>query len=189
LSADLDVNNDDRANWDRRSGASPPTIETQSDRVTGNSATPESVFRPLPVSTGLICLCVVAGQRQRNADPQQLARSLGWDPTAAVTESQLRLAAKELGLKAKSARIDWDRLGVVHLPAIAELKGGEYAVLLRCDRDGQVVVGDPRTARPRLMTQSEFESIWSGKLLLVKSRLRIDDPNRPFSLSWFGPAI
>jgi subfamily B ATP-binding cassette protein HlyB/CyaB len=143
----------------------------------------------LPVSSGLICLCLVAGHHQRTADPQQLARSLGWDPAAIVNETQLILAAKELGLNAKSARSSWSGLGRVHLPVIAELRDGSYALVLRRDSDGGVLIGDPRSPRPQRLNQQELEAIWSGKLLLVKSRLRLDNPNRPFDLSWFVPAI
>ena len=39
----------------------------------------------------------------KKADPQQLARALGFDPTAELSDPQLLLAAKELGLKAKTA--------------------------------------------------------------------------------------
>jgi len=106
------------------------------------------VTRPPPVSSGLISLCVVAGQHRRSADPVQLARALGVDPLAEPSEAQLLLAAKELGLKAKSAHSNWSRLPNNTLPAIAALKDGGYVVLLRFDPDGYVIAGDPRQPRP-----------------------------------------
>jgi ABC-type bacteriocin/lantibiotic exporter with double-glycine peptidase domain len=69
------------------------------------------------------------------------------------------------------------------------LRDGGYALALRRDNDGGVLIGDPRLPRPQRLDQQEVEAIWSGKLLLVKSRLRLDNPNRPFDLSWFVPAI
>ena len=125
---------------------------------------------PLPVSSGLISLCVVAGQHQRSADPLQLARALGFEPAAEPSEAQLLLAAQELGLKAKSTHSNWSRLPNNTLPAIAETKGGGYVVLLRVDPDGHVVAGDPRQPRPQRFDREQFEAIWSGKLLLIKSR-------------------
>jgi subfamily B ATP-binding cassette protein HlyB/CyaB len=154
-----------------------------------DAAAKEPGRRPLPVSSGLICLCIVAGQHQRSADPLQLARALGFDPTAPVTRPQLLLAAKELSLKAKDVRLSWDRLAKLTLPAIAELNDGSFVVLLRNDADGHVLVGDPRAARPERLSKLAFEGIWSGNLVLVKSRLRLDNPNRPFDLSWFVPAV
>src|SRR3984885_492927 len=99
-------------------------------------------IRPPPVSSGLISLCVVAGQHQRSADPMQLARALGFDPLAELTETQLLQAAKELGLKAKSAHSSWSRLPNNTLPAIKALKDGGHGVLLRFDPDGYFLVGD-----------------------------------------------
>jgi len=143
----------------------------------------------LPAPSGIICLCVIAGRHQRGADPVQLTRALGFDPAAPVTDAQLVLAAKELGLKAKSVRTSWEALPLRSLPVIAELKGGEFVVLLRSDPDGQVLVGDPRKPRPGRISREEFEAAWSGRIVLVKSRLRLENPNRPFDLLWFVPAI
>src|ERR1700736_3928893 len=56
-------------------------------------------YRPPLMSSGLTALCVVAGQHQRPTDPVQLARALGWDPVAELSETQLLLAAKEIGLQ------------------------------------------------------------------------------------------
>ena len=106
-------------------------------------------IRALPVSTGLISLCVVAGHHQRATDPVQLSRTLGLDPTAEVSETQLLLAAKELGLKAKAVHSNWLRLPNNTMPAIAELRDGGYVVLLRYEPDGHLLVGDPRLPRPQ----------------------------------------
>jgi subfamily B ATP-binding cassette protein HlyB/CyaB len=141
------------------------------------------------VSSGLFCLCMVAGQHQRTVDPLQLARALGWDPRTPLNETQLLLAAREVGLEAKPYQCTWTRLAQITLPAIAQLKDGGYVVLLRYHDDGYVLIGDPGIPRPQRLDSAQFESIWSGKLLLIKSRRRLDDPNRPFDLSWFVPAI
>jgi subfamily B ATP-binding cassette protein HlyB/CyaB len=145
--------------------------------------------RPAPLSTGLICLSVVAGQHQKPVDPLQLARALGFDPNAPLSNSQLLLAASELGLKAKVAHSSWERLANLTLPAIAQLHDGESVVILRRDRDGHVLVGDPRQPQPQRLNQEQFEARWSGQLVLIKTRLRLDNPNRPFDLFWFVPAV
>ena len=144
---------------------------------------------PRAIASGLICLSVVAGHHQSTTDPLQLARALGFDPAAALTENQLLLAARELGLRAKATRTDWSRLSRITLPAIAQLSDSGYVVLLRYDRDGTVVVGNPREPRPQRLNQEQFEAVWGGALILIKSSLRLDNPNRPFDLAWFLPAI
>lgn len=134
-------------------------------------------------------LCVVAGHHRRAADPQQLARALGFDARAAWSESQLVLAAKELGLTAKSAETSWERLPKLVLPVMAQLKTGEFVVVLRLESDDRLIIGDPREPRPQRLDRSSFEDLWSGRVLLIKNRLSLDNPNRPFDLWWFAPAI
>jgi subfamily B ATP-binding cassette protein HlyB/CyaB len=143
----------------------------------------------LPISSGLICVCILAGHHQRAADPVQLARALGFDPAARQSGVQLVLAARSLGLKAREVSASGSRLDRLTLPVIAELKSGEYVVLLRTESDGSVLVGDPLKRRPERMRREALEELWSGRLILVKARLRLDNPNRPFDLTWFVPAI
>lgn len=121
----------------------------------------------LPAPSGIISLCVVAGRHQRPADPVQLTRALGLNPAAPVTETQILLAAKELGLKAKCARTSWEALPRRSLPVIAELTTGEFVVLLRSDPDGQILVGDPRKPRPERMGRAQLEAIGTGRIVLV----------------------
>jgi subfamily B ATP-binding cassette protein HlyB/CyaB len=141
------------------------------------------------VPGGLICLCVAAGHHQRSADPVQLARALGFDPSTTLSNSQLLLAARELELKAKVVRSQWDRLSKLTLPAIVEYAEGEYRLLLRREPDGSVLVGDPRLPRPQRLNREQFECGWTGNLLLITTRLRVENPNRPFDLLWFVPAV
>ena len=170
--------------------ASPETGGPDGTSVSDSpSAAEEPGARPSSLSSGLICLCVVAGHHQRAADPQQLARALGYDPNGALLESQLLLAAKELGLAARASTTRWDRLTAITLPAIAELKSGEHVVLLRVERDDHVIVGDPRQLRPQRMDRAAFEQAWAGRVVLIKTRLRLDNPNRAFDLFWFVPAV
>ncbi len=144
---------------------------------------------PLPVPSALICLSIVAAHHQRNVDPLQLMRSMGLDSSQPVSESTLLLAAKEIGLYAKATRIAWERWRSTALPAIAELKNGEFVVVLGYTKDDAVVVGDPRIPRPLRYDRAGFEAVWTGRLYLIKTRLRLDNPNRPFDLWWFVPAI
>jgi subfamily B ATP-binding cassette protein HlyB/CyaB len=144
---------------------------------------------PPAMTSGMICLCVVAAHHQRPADPVQLSRALGIDPTLPTPPEQLLLAARELGLKAKRVASSWERLPKLTLPVIAECAGADYMVILRREADGRLLVGDPKEPRPRRLDRQQFEALWSGSLLLVGVRLRLDNPNRPFDLLWFVPAI
>jgi len=111
------------------------------------------------------------------------------DGAEPVSHHQLLLAARELGLKAKVAQSRWDRLSKLTLPAIVEYAGGDYRLLLRREPDGSVLVGDPKVPRPRRLHQADFERDWTGNLILITTRLSVDNPNRPFDLLWFVPAV
>jgi len=166
-----------------------PLPDTSTSRSEAHSSvTVDITARPIP-SSGLIGLCIVAAHHQRAADPTQLARTLGIDLNRSASETELLLAAKELGLKAKFAQLQWERLPNLALPALVVLKNGDYVVLLRCDRDDHVLIGDPREPRPQRLNREAFEAIWSGRVVLIKTRLRLDNPNRPFDLYWFVPAV
>ena len=143
----------------------------------------------LPAPSGIICLSVIAGRHQCPADPVQLVRALGLNPASPVSKGQILLAAKELGLKAKAARTSWDGLPRRSLPFIAELTTGEFVVLLRADPDGRILVGNPHKTRPEQMDRERFEAIWSGQIVLIKSRLRLDNRKREAVAHGFGVAV
>jgi hypothetical protein len=42
----------------------------------------------------------------------------------------------------------------------------------------------PWNPRPRTLDRQQFEALWSGSLMLVAVRLRLDSPDRPFDLLW-----
>lgn len=139
------------------------------------------------VHPNLQVLCIAAGFHNIAADPQQLGRALALEGVPIGTH-EILLAAKELGLIAKLTTASWDRLAKLHLPAIAEFDDGALVVIARIQGD-QAVVIDPRHRQPRLLDQETLGKIWRGKLILLKARLRLNDPNRRFDLAWFIPAV
>lgn len=141
------------------------------------------------ISTGLICVCIVAGHHQRPTDANQLARALAFEAGRLLSDVDVLRAAGEIGLKAKFASSSWERLARTPLPAIATLDGGERVVILRVLSDDRIVVADPRQPRATLFTREAFEEVWTGQLCLIKTKLRLDNPNRPFDIAWFVPAI
>jgi len=143
----------------------------------------------LPAPSGLICLSLIAGQLQRPTDFMQLTRALGLDPSVPVSEADILLAAKRIGLKARGATLAFDRLSKLPSQAMAQCVDGEYVLLLRCDPDGSVLVGDPFQPRPQRLGAEEFRQRWAGRVILVRVGLELENPNRPFDLFWFAPAL
>lgn len=155
----------------------------------GVTPAPNNAAPKPPAPSGLICLSLIAGQLQRPTDPIQLTQSLGLNPTQAVTEDQILLAAKRIGLKARGANLGLEKLSRLPAPAMALCKDGEYVLLIRREPDGTVLIGDPFQPRPQRLSADEFQQRWSGRIILVRVRLEFDNPNRPFDLFWFIPAL
>src|SRR5687768_11493185 len=81
----------------------------------------------------LAALCLIARLHHVPADPAHLAHQLGWGPNHPVTTTDLLLAAKHLGLKAKRSRTDVERLSLAPLPALAVMNDGTVVVLAQSD--------------------------------------------------------
>lgn len=160
-----------------------PDTAVDSDLSKSGSGTPND----RALSTGLQSLCIVAAVHQITADAIQLTQALGLDGVQ-VGPNEILLAAKEIGLSAKARAVAWERLPKLTLPAILELEDSEYAVLLRVDK-AHALIRDPRQPRPQLIPKEELQTRYSGKLVLIKTRLRADNPNRPFDLKWFVPVV
>ena len=138
-------------------------------------------------TTGIACLVLMMRFFRLPADAQRLFHQFGGmrdelDPTAFVR------AARQVGLKANLITTSWDRLGRTPLPAVAELKNGRFIVLAGAVAE-KVLVQDPADTQPREFSRSDFQDLWSGRLILLATRATIAGEDRPFDFTWFIPAI
>jgi len=144
----------------------------------------------------LAALCLIARLHQVAADPAHLAHQLGWAPSHRLSVTDLLLAAKHLGLKAKLTRTSADRLPLSPLPALAVLRdetGVERSVVLaQCDGQ-RVLFQDPSGAvqggRPVIEPLSVFATQWTGELILITSRASVAGDLAKFDFSWFIPSL
>lgn len=139
------------------------------------------------VDSGLACLLVVARFHGIAADAEQLAH-LFQGPGKPFAASEILLAAKSLGLKAKLVESGVSRLRKLPLPAIAVDRAGGFVVLARVD-DERVLVHDPGEGRPQALSYADWEAQWSGKVILFTSRASLAGDLARFDFSWFVPAI
>lgn len=155
------------------------------------AAPPAAPPQPTPLAP-LAALCLIARLHHVAADPQHLAHQLGWSPTHQVSPTDLLLAAKHLGLKAKRSRMALDRLNLAPLPALAVLNNGRIVVLAQCDGQ-RVLFQDPSGAvqggRPVIEPVSVFANQWSGELILITSRASLAGELAKFDFSWFIPSL
>ena len=140
-----------------------------------------------PSTTGIACLVLMMRFFRLPADAQRLFHQFGGmrdelDSTAFVR------AARQVGLKANLITTSWDRLGRTPLPAVAELKNGRFIVIAGAVAE-KVLVQDPADTQPREFSRSDFQDLWSGRLILLATRATIAGEDRPFDFTWFIPAI
>ena len=139
------------------------------------------------VDNGLACLAMVARFHGLAADPRQLAHEFkeSGKPFGPI---EILLAAKKLGLQAKQVRTRVSRLNSTPLPAVAIGREGEFFVIARAD-EARVLIHDPRTGRPEILSLEAFESRWSGRLILFASRASLSGELAKFDFTWFIPAV
>jgi len=152
-----------------------------------------------PRNSGLAAihaLCLIARLHHIAADPEQLAHQLGWPPSHTPAVSDLLLAAKHLGLRARLSRTGIERLKHSPLPALALVKSNDgslkVVVLAQCD-GRRVLFQDPsgtiQGGRPTIEPLEVFASQWSGELILITSRASLAGELAKFDFSWFIPSI
>ena len=137
--------------------------------------------------TGLICLLILARFYDLPADGAQLRHQFAQSGQP-LSETDLLRAAKHLGLKAGVLTANWNKLGGIPLPALAKRTDGRYVVLAKLEGE-KVLVQDPTEARPLILSREQFESAWTGQLLLFTKRANLRLQDLKFDFTWFIPAI
>ena len=135
-------------------------------------------------SSGLAALVLLLRFHGIGADPAQIRHRFG--DNFGVPE-MLR-CAKEFRLKARSYQSNWRRLVKTPLPGIAALRDGSYLLIGKASED-QVLVQNPLSPQPALMSRDEFEAVWDGRLVLMTGRAALGELSRRFGISWFLGAI
>ncbi len=155
----------------------------------------------------LAMLCMLARLHHIAAEPDALAHQLGFSPSASLSDHDLLLAAKKLGLKAKLTRTTPDRLNLAALPALAFFQAADgaparWVLLAQCDGQ-RVLYQDPATpggGRPTIEPLDVFAKRWAGTgtgadagkqgtLLVATSRASLAGDLAKFDFSWFIPSI
>jgi subfamily B ATP-binding cassette protein HlyB/CyaB len=115
---------------------------------------------------GLRALALFLRLHGVHAEPDQLRDSCG---SSTIGIRALLRCAREFGVKVRSRTTHWKRLAGITLPGIASLRDGGFLLLGKVDDDGALVLR-PTASRPELMTRTEFEEIWDGRLILTGSQ-------------------
>ena len=135
-------------------------------------------------NSGLAAFVLLLRFHGIGADPAQVRHRFG--DKFGVPE-MLR-CAKEYGLKSRSFRSNWPRLLKTPLPGIAALRDGSFLLVGKASED-QVLVQNPLSPQPALMSRDEFEAVWDGQLILMTGRAALSELSRRFDVTWFLGAI
>ncbi|MBS3955098.1 MAG: type I secretion system permease/ATPase [Methylomicrobium sp.] len=166
------------------------SIDQASHETPSSATSAYAVESPEPHSkldTGLTCLVMMARLHGVGADPDQLAHEFS-EKGRLFGVAELLLAAKHLHLKAKLIKTGLNRLEKTPLPAIAVGGAGNFFILARCEGN-QVLIQSPEEGRPKTLNLAEFQSCWSGELILLTSRASLGGDFRKFDFTWFIPAV
>ena len=139
---------------------------------------------------GLQCLILLARLHGIAADAMQLQHQFGPQPFSIPT---IVLAARTLGMKARCIRQLPARLDRTPLPAIGIASDGRFFLLAKLEtgtdgRSWRILIQQPGQA-PQVMTRLEFESFWSGQVILMTSKASYAGEAARFDFSWFIPAV
>jgi subfamily B ATP-binding cassette protein HlyB/CyaB len=137
--------------------------------------------------TGLTCLLILARFYDLPADGSQLRHQFAQSGQL-LSDADLLRAAKHLGLKAGLLKTEWGKLPGTPFPAMAKRTDGRYIVLAKIDGD-KALIQDPVEARPLVLSRDQFESAWTGELLLFTKRANLRLQDMKFDFTWFIPAI
>ena len=143
----------------------------------------------MDLDSGLACLILLARLHGLPADPGQFRHQFGQSGEV-FSDTEIILAARSLGLKAKKITSNWSRLRKTALPAIALHRDGNFFLVARISREEEkILVHDPGQQQPATLSRETFEALWSGDLILITRRAGIIGEINRFGYSWFIPAI
>ena len=140
--------------------------------------------------SGLLSLCGVASYFRIATDPNHLRRELSLFDRVATPEDVLR-AARLVGLKARVVgKVTADRLARIPLPAIVQIKGGDFCVFVARDETGLCRLFDPTTKTLRELTLADLLDQIAPIAVLVTRRFAGHgyDP-KTFGFRWFLPSL
>lgn len=155
----------------------------RADRVTGVGV-PEA---GAGADTGIACLVILLRFFAMPGNAEQIRHQYA-KAGAPLDAGALVRAARALELKSRIVESQWERLAKTPLPAIAELKNGGFIIIAKV-ADDAALIQDPNQQGPRQYTRELFESLWTGRLLLVQRRAKLLGRGGKFDVTWFIPAV
>ena len=136
---------------------------------------------------GLTSLVLIARFHGIAADASQLRHQAALRaPRFSTTD--LLIAAKSLGLKARLVSVRLDRLGQMPLPALFLDREERHFVVVRA-QESQILIQEGDTTPPQVAPLQAVQARHTGEAILFASRASLAGELSRFDFSWFIPAI
>jgi hemolysin D len=118
---------------------------------------------------GLFVLDVLLRLRGIESNLDHIRRRSGYAP---IGVPEMLAYAREVNLSARCALTDWDELSKHPLPGIVPLRSQSFLLLGKLHGNEAVILA-PGAERPAIISRSELEAIWDGRLVLMIRRRAI----------------
>jgi len=139
------------------------------------------------IDSGLACLIMLARFHGIAASAEQLIYQF-LNSGNAFNSADILLAARQLGLMAKSVKGNIERLQHCPLPALLQDKKGDFFILAARDNN-KLLIHNPQTQRPEALELEELKERWNKQIILIRSKASMAGELARFDFTWFIPAI
>jgi subfamily B ATP-binding cassette protein HlyB/CyaB len=156
------------------------TSNTPSDSGDGLVAGPES-------DPGLASMVLIAQFHNIPVSPEAIRHERGL-PTERFAETDLLLAAKSIGLKARAVQLTIERLAHTPLPCLALQPDGHHYVIASADAN-KALIFDPVFGKNQILPLEQLRERFVGRAILFTSRASLAGELARFDFSWFIPAV
>ncbi|MBR0904584.1 type I secretion system permease/ATPase [Bradyrhizobium liaoningense] len=141
------------------------------------------------LDSGLMALALVAAVHSVPCDVNQVRHELGIGDRATDAGDLVR-GGKLLKMKVRRlVQQPIESLGTVPLPAILQLRNGQFVIFGRRNSDNTLRLVDAVTRSARQVSLQQMEEEWDGIVVLVARRFRLDPLPGEFGIRWFLPSV
>jgi hemolysin D len=134
--------------------------------------------------SGLWALQVLLRLRSVTTTVDELRQHVG---QGAVGVGEMLRGAKAYGFAARSRTTSWDDLAALPLPGIVGLQDGRFLLLGKVNHEKALVLAS-RAERSTVMTRTEFEAQWDGRLVLLGQAGALTKLVWRLEAAWSSPA-
>ncbi len=135
----------------------------------------------------LQCLALASRLHDFPVDAETLRHQIGLGAQGPAEQDLLR-AARRIGFRARAIDLTWGQLCQAPLPMVSRQRDGRFVVVVRLVEGDRLLIHDPLEPRPLVLPRQVFEPAWSGRVVLLKRRIKSGSQAR-FGFGWFVPSL